>query len=174
MRGEHSPGYLHLSDTEECAVTKSKPSKLMLKVIKGGFAPADTFTSSQLRERGYAINDIVAGVITKPRNPKFWRLAHGLGALVSENIESFAGMNAHKVLKRIQREAMIECDEFAFMVPGCGMVTQYIPRSLSFESMDEGMFNEVYAAMCAHIVKTYWPTETTERVAEMAELMVTA
>lgn len=154
-------------------MSKSKPSKLMLRVIKGGFAPADAYTSSKLRERGYAIGDIVAGVITKPRNPKFYALAHGLGALVAENIESFSGMDAHKVLKRIQREAMIECEEFAFMVLGVGMVTQFTPRSLSFESMDEGVFHEVYAAMCAHIVKAYWPTETTERVAEMASLMVT-
>jgi len=153
-------------------MSKAKPSKLMLRVIRGGFAHADVYTSSKLRERGYAIGDIVAGVITKPRNPKFFGLAHGLGNLVAENIESFTGMDAHKVLKRIQREAMIECEEFAFMVPGVGMVTQFTPRSLSFESMDDGTFHEVYAAMCAHIVKTYWPSETTERVAEMAQLMV--
>ena len=150
----------------------SKPEKLMLRVIKGGFEPADTYTSKKLRERGYAIGDIVAGLITKPRNPGFWRLAHGLGKLLAENIESFTGMDAHKVLKRIQREAMIECEEFSFNVPGCGMVIQYVPKSLSFESMDDGTFHEVYAAMCAHVVKTYWPAETTARIEEMALLMV--
>jgi hypothetical protein len=149
----------------------SKPEKLMFRVVKGGFEPADEYTKLRLRDRKYAIGEIVAGTITKPRNPKFWRLAHGLGQLVAENIEGFEGMLPHKVLKRLQREGMIECDEFAFKVEGCGMVTQYIPRSLSFESMSEEEFSEVYKLMCAHIVKFYWPEETTERVAEMAKLM---
>ena len=117
------------------------------------------------------MGDIVAGTISKPRNPKFWRLAHGLGALVAENIESFSGMDAHKVLKRLQREALIACDEFAFMVPGCGMVTQYTPRSLSFESMSEEEFSSVYETMCKWIVQNYWPSENTERLTEMALLM---
>jgi hypothetical protein len=79
-------------------------------------------------------------------------------------------MDCHKVLKRLQREALIECDEFVFKLAGM-MVTQFTPRSLSFESMSEEVFSDVYARMCQHIVKEYWPTETTERVAEMAELM---
>lgn len=151
----------------------SKPEKLMLKVIKGGFAPADDYTAKRLRERKYSIGEIVAGQITKPRNPGFWRLAHGLGTLVAENIEGFEGMDAHKVLKRLQREAMIECDEFIFKVPNCGMVTQYTPRSLSYESMSEEVFQDVYAQMCAWIVKEYWPTETTENIVRMAEMMKT-
>ena len=149
----------------------SKPEKLMLKVIKGGFAPADAYTARKLRDRKYSRGDIVAGTISKPRNPKFWRLAHGLGALVAENIESFSGMDAHRVLKRLQREALIACDEFAFMVPGCGMVTQYTPRSLSFESMSEEEFSSVYETMCKWIVQNYWPSENTERLTEMALLM---
>lgn len=149
----------------------SKPEKLMLKVVRGGFAPADEYTSKRLRERNYSIGEIVAGQITKPRNPKFWRLAHGLGTLVAENIEGFEGMDAHKVLKRLQREALIECDEFVFKVPGCGMVIQYNPRSLSFESMSEEVFSDVYARMCQHIITEYWPTESTERLTEMALIM---
>lgn len=152
----------------------SKPEKLMFRVIKGGFAPADGYTSKRLRERNYAIGEIVAGQITKPRNPKFWRLAHGLGTLVAENIDSFGGMDAHKVLKRLQREALIECEEFVFKVANCGMVTQYIPRSLSFESMSEEVFSDVYARMCQHIVREYWPSETTDRIAEMAQMMESA
>ena len=149
----------------------SKPEKLMFKVVRGGFQPADAYTTRKLRDRKYSMGDIVAGTISKPRNPKFWRLAHGLGALVAENIESFSGMDAHKVLKRLQREALIACDEFAFMVPGCGMVTQYTPRSLSFESMSEEEFSSVYETMCKWIVQNYWPLENTERLTEMALLM---
>lgn len=145
--------------------------KLMMRVIKGGLAPADDYTTKVLRERGYSMNDIVAATVTKPRNPKFYRLAHGLGKLVAENIESFAGIDPHKVLKRLQLEGQIECEEFAYKVAGYGMITQHIPRSLSFESMDEATFNQVYRQMCQHIVKEYWPKETTDSVAEMALLM---
>ena len=145
----------------------------MLRVIKNGFAPADDYTSKRLRERNYAIGEIVAGQISKPRNPKFWRLAHGLGALVAENIEGFEGMDAHLVLKRLQREALISCEEFVFKLPGCGIVTQYIPKSLSFESMSDEVFHDVYARICQHLIVAYWPTETTERITEMAGLMTT-
>jgi hypothetical protein len=152
---------------------KSKPEKLMLKVIKGGFAPTDNYTTQKLRSRKYGIGDIIAAQLTKPRNPKFWRMAHSLGALVAENIESFAGMDSHLVIKRLQREALIGCDEFMFNVPGCGMITQYIPRSLSFESMSAEEFDEVYAGICRHIISTYWPTETTAQLEEMALMMET-
>jgi hypothetical protein len=145
--------------------------KLMFRIGKGVIEPADRFTSEKLRDRKYSIGDIVAVTITKPRNPGFWRLAHQLGTLVAENIEGFDGMQSHKVLKRLQREAMIECDEFVFNVPGCGMVTQYIPRTLAFESMSDEVFHEVYEQMCKWIVKTYWPSETTEGVMAMAEMM---
>jgi hypothetical protein len=40
--------------------------------------------------------------------------------------------------------------------------------------MSEEEFHEVYAQMCAHIVKSYWPNETTAQVEAMAEMMETA
>ena len=151
---------------------KRRPEKFALRIIKGGFAPADNSTASRLREKGYRIDDIVFAEIKKPRNPKFHRLAHALGKIVAENIEQFEGMEAHKVLKRIQMEANLGCDEIAYQVPGYGMLLQRIPMSLSFESMDEGEFNEVIKGMCRHIASTYWPGMNEEEIASMAELMV--
>jgi len=150
----------------------SKPEKLMMKVGKGCIIPADEYTTNKLKARKYSIGDVVSVQISKPRNPKFHRLVHGLGTLVVENIEGFEGMGAHKALKRLQREGLIECEEFSFKVEGCGMVTQYVPRSLSFESMSEEVFADVYKQICGVIVRLYWPKETSERVAEMAGLMV--
>ena len=144
----------------------------MMKVAKGSIVPADQYTVDKLKARNYSIGDVVSVQLSKPRNPKFHRLVHALGALVVENIEGFEGMDSHKALKRLQREGLIECDEFSFKVEGCGMVTQYVPRSLSFESMSEEVFQDVYKQICSVIVRLYWPKETSERVAEMAELMV--
>ena len=69
---------------------------------------------------------------------------------------------------------MLECDEFAFRVAGCGIVTQYIPRSLSFESMSEEVFSKFYSQMCQYIITAYWPSETTESIEQMAEMMSAA
>ncbi len=150
----------------------SKPEKLMMKIDRGCIVPADEYTKNKLKARNYSIGDVVSVQISKPRNPKFHRLVHGLGTLVVENIEGFEGMDSHKALKRLQREGLIECDEMTFKVAGFGMVTQYTPRSLSFESMSEEVFSEVYKQICGVIVKLYWPKETSERVAQMAEMMV--
>lgn len=151
---------------------KRRPERLALRVIKGGFAPADNFTIERLRAKGYRVNDLVFAEMKKPRNPRFYRLAHAFGTMVSENIEAFDGVTAHGALKRIQLEANIGCEEVAYMAPGFGLVEQRIPKSLSFESMDDGEFREVFLGMCRHIASTYWPEMSEQEIAEMAEVMV--
>ena len=155
--------------------TKPKKSqdRVMLKVVKGGFQPTDAFSADKLREKGFIrIGQIVSADIRGVRNSKFWRLAHGLGKLLVENLDSFEGMDAHKALKRIQRESLVACSEMSFHVEGCGMVTQYIPESLSFDQMDDGEFREIYGQMCKHVAKTYFKDLSPEQVNEMAEVMV--
>jgi len=152
---------------------RNSSDRVMLRVVKGGFQPADRFSADKLREKGFIrVDQIVSADIKGVRNPKFWRLAHGLGQLLVENVESFEGCNAHTALKRIQREAMIACSEMAFLIPGVGMVTQFIPDSLSFDQMDDGKFHEVYGAMCKWVVKTYFPGCTESQIEQMAEVMV--
>jgi hypothetical protein len=152
--------------------TKRRPEKFPLRVMKGGFAPADQSAASRLRERGYRIGDLVFVEVKKPRNPRFHRLAHAFGRLVAENIEAFEGMDAHKTLKRLQMEAGIGCDEIAYRIPGYGMVTQRIPQSLSFESMDQGEFKEVFRGLCRHVAAEYWRGLDEDQIAEMAMTMV--
>lgn len=148
-----------------------KPEKFALRVIKGGFAPADEHTRAKLRERKYQIDDVVFADIRKARNPKFMRLAHALGKLVADNIDSFNGMDAHRVLKRLQLEANIGCDEVAYRLAGMDVV-QRIPQSLSFESMDQDEFHDVMRGICRHLAEHYWEGMTEEQIAEMAERMV--
>lgn len=153
---------------------RSKTAKptISLRVEKGCLMPADSYASQQLRERGYRVGDIVAGDLRKPRNPAFHRLAHQIGALAAANIEAFSGMNCHAVLKRIQIEANIGCDEVALRFPGVGPCTYRVPRSLAFESMEEGEFRTVIAQICAHLAKEYWPTLSPDQVEQMAETWV--
>lgn len=151
---------------------KRRRERLALRVVKGCLIPADTATQSRMREKGYKIGDLVFAEITKPRNPGFHRLVHRIGTLCAQNIESFSGMDAHKVLKRLQWEANIGCEEIGVQVPGVGLAMMRWPLSLGYESMEEGEFHEVSRQFCRHIAATYWKTLTEDQIAEMAESMV--
>jgi hypothetical protein len=85
--------------------------RVYLRVIKGGFAPADVCAQSQLRARGYSVGDVLAADLSKLRNQKFNRLVHRIGQLVTANVDRFSGMDAHAAIKRLQWEGNIACDE---------------------------------------------------------------
>ena len=154
-------------------IKRTKP-KTLWRVGKGVLFPHDSFTTSQLRAKGYHIGDVLSAELRKPRSPQFHRLAHALGGLIAENVEAFAGVDAHDVLKRLQIEANIGCDEIALNFPGVGPCTYRVPRSLSFESMDDGQFKTVITAMCGYVSRTYWPSVSPEKIEAMAEVWVSA
>lgn len=145
--------------------------KFPLRVIKGGFQPASQVAIDTLKERGYKVGDLVFADFSKPRNPGFHRLVHALGNLCVENLDAFEGMQAHAVLKRLQIEADVECDEIALNYPGIGPCVYKTPRSLSYESMSQEVFHEAYMGFCRHLAKVYWQDLDAEGVAEMVELM---
>ena len=145
--------------------------KLAMRQINGALVPADRYSAEALKARKLGPSDVVFATLRKPRNPKFHRLAHALGQMLVENLDEFAELDSHSCLKRIQLEADIACDQMAINFPGLGPCSYRMPRSLSFESLDQTQFEAVYTAMCRHIAARYWPSLTPERVAEMAELM---
>lgn len=149
--------------------TKRRPERIALRIDKGCLRPADGLSQERLRAKGFHVGDVVFAVLRKPRNPGFHRLAHALGKLVAENIEDFEGMSAHSTIKRLQLEAGVACEEIAYRINGMSVI-QRIPRSLSFESLDDGEFHEVFGAICRHIAANYWKDLTAEEVAKMAEL----
>lgn len=149
-----------------------RKERIYLRVVKGGLQPADEYAAGRLREKSYRVGDVVAAQITKLRNPRFNRLVHRIGQLVVANIDSFSGLDAHMAIKRLQLEGRIQCDEIGVMVPGYGIVVQVIPRSLSFDMMDEGEFNEAARAICRLVAERYWPTLTPEQIEVMAESFV--
>ena len=149
-----------------------KREEIYFRVVKGALVPADKYAESKMRERGYKVNDLVKAYIVKPRNPRFNRLVHQMGQLVVANIEAFSGLDAHAAIKRLQIEARVACDEIGVMVAGYGMVIQFIPRSLSFESMDEGEFKQAARGISRTIAERYWPSCTPEQIEDMAMLMV--
>lgn len=152
---------------------KSAKPRYALRVIRGGYAPADASAAGALRQK-HRIGDLVFAEFTKPRNPKFHRLAHQLGAMLAANLEPFSAMDAHDVLKRLQIEANVGCDAVAVIFPGIGPCEYRIPRSLSFESMDEDTFKKVIADMCRHVAAKYWTTCSPEQIEQMASVWVEA
>ena len=147
--------------------------RLMLRVTKGALEPADNFTRQRMREKGYHVGDLVAAELFKIRNPGFNRMGHNIGTLCIRNIEDFNRYtSAHVVLKRLQLESGVGCEETAIKVPGIGMVLHRTAKSISFSDMDDGEFHEVMRGLCRHIAATYWPSMTAERIEEMAECTV--
>lgn len=146
--------------------------RIYLRVIKGGLVPADDYAASRLREKAYKVGDVLAAQITKLRNPRFNRLVHRIGQLVVANIEAFDGLDAHTAIKRLQIEGRIACDEIGILVPEYGMVVQVIPRSLSFDTMDEAEYREVARSICRLIAQRYWQTLAPEQIEQMAESFV--
>ena len=147
----------------------SKRERILLRVERGALVPADAHSQQRLRERGYRVGDVLAAELVKPRSPGFWRLAHRIGTLCVESIEAFHGLNAHQAIKKIQADAGLECDVTHTDIPGLGVLVSKQPRSLSFESMEQGQFYEFTRAACMHIASTYWPHLTAEQVQEMAD-----
>ena len=149
-----------------------KREPVNLRVIKGGFEPADRYAEAQLRNKKFKIGDVVRCDVRKLRNQKFNRLVHRIGRLVAANIEAFSGLDAHTCIKRLQIEGRIACDEIGIMVQGYGMVIQFIPRSMSFDSMDQAEYHDCAKRICRLIAERYWQGLAPDQIAEMAESMV--
>jgi hypothetical protein len=152
------------------SAAKRKP-RHALRVIRGGYAPADASAAAALRAT-HRVGDLVFAEFSRPRSPGFHRLAHQLGSMLAENLDVFEHMGAHAVLKRLQIEANVGCDEIAVVFPGIGPCSYRIPRSLSFESMAEDEFRAVIIGMCRHVARTYWPSCTPEQIEQMASVWV--
>ena len=146
--------------------------KILFKIERGSLIPADNYQAEKLRLRKFKIGQIVNCVIMKMRNPKFNKLSHALGKLVVQNVEGFENYDAHLAIKRLQIEGRIACDEIGINIPGYGMAVQYIPRSLSFESMDEEEFQDTMKAISRFLAVKYWPQCTPEEIERMAELAI--
>lgn len=154
------------------AIKKRKPEPVYLRVIQGGLVPADNYAQEQLRSKKFRIGDVVKCDVRKLRNQKFNRLVHRIGQLCAANIEAFSGLDAHTCVKRLQIEGKIACDEIGIMIPGYGMVIQFIPRSLSFDSMDEAEYRDCAKRICRLIADRYWPDLEPNQIEEMAECFV--
>lgn len=105
-------------------------------------------------------------------------------------------MDPHKVIKRLQLEGNIYCDEiaikpysilmvdsilkavkpildlFGLKISDDGLLIIRMPRSLSFESLDEAEFHDAAKQICRFLAEKYWHGLDAEQIESMADLMV--
>lgn len=164
----------------------------------GCLVPSSWADQNILRERKYKTGDRLRATLTHPRNSKFHRLVHQLGVLVGENIEGFEGMSAHTIIKRLQSDAGIFCEQkkidagpvvdavlaavaemlgdAAAMILSAGLaeiktVTIQQPSSIAYDCMDEADFRQFWEAICQYIIEKYWPDMTLDQIEGMIDLM---
>lgn len=158
--------------------------------------------ADRLKPLHHREGDLVFADFRKPRSPGFHRLAHAIGKLAVENIESFAHLTPHEALKRLQIEAGVGCDllsvnmnglwpdVLAWITTNMGpawadvlkaglkatgirqkMVPIKVPRSLSYDSLDQEEFFGVVKGLCKFMATRYWPGMDPEEIERLAEAM---
>ena len=90
---------------------------------------------------------------------------------MARNIDDFRGLTGHQVLKRLQAEAQIGCDEVAVRLEDGQKVVMFFPRSLAYDEMDQEEFEQVFRGFVEHVYERYWPDLQVEpdRLAAMLE-----
>lgn len=166
---------------KEMTPRRRKPQPVYLRVMKlvdpetgesiGALVPRFTTDQTIMRERGYRTGSLIRAELKKPRNVRFHRLVHGLGQLVAEHIDDFTGMQAHAVIKRLQRECGVCCEEQDVDIPGFGKLVVKVAMSIAFDEMEDGDFHQLWKGICLHIADKYWPDMTPDRAEHMIDLM---
>lgn len=85
--------------------------------------------------------------------------------------DGFGHLDPHATLKRLQLECKAGC-EFVDVMKGGEVETYVVPMSLSFASMDETAFRQVFAALCDHVAATYWHDLDANEIEAMTGVMV--
>lgn len=180
------------ASAKRVARPKSSPVYLRLeKLIREetgefvkGFVAMTKWDARVLAERKYHIGTEVRAELKKPRNGKFHRLTHAIGALLVDNVEGFESLNSHEALKRVQREADVCCETvetdaapivaavlaaaeavldrkaieiLADALPAIKKINERRPLSIAYDQMEEGQFAELFAGVTRYIDEHYAP-----------------
>lgn len=183
---------------QEFKKPRRKKVPMYMRATENGFIPADATAERQFREKKFSVGNVFAILASKLRNGKFNRKVHRIGKLCVIHIDEFRHMDAHSVIKRIQIEGNIYCDEMAIKpsVAGISIPKQIIsmlepilnafglkltkdgllivryPQSLSYESMDQAEYEDAAKKICRYLSENYWNGLEEWRIEELAESAV--
>lgn len=145
---------------------KRKPEPVYLRVTpQGTFEPASEYYRAQLRKKGYRVGDIVRGELKKPRYPKHHNLVFATLRKVTENIDS--DMTEEQLLTILK----IKMGRATPYTDSATLKVYWVPESIAFDAMDEGVFSEFHREMCTIIARDYFPGWSPSQVAELAAMM---
>lgn len=136
----------------------------------GALVPRFSCDRRALRDRGMRDGVEVRAELRKPRNVAFHRLAHAVGTLCVDQLPEFSDCDAHEAVKRLQRETGVCCETMEIDLGSLGRVPVSVPRSLSFDEMDEADFARLVAAIFQLLARRYWSGMTPEGVEELVRM----
>jgi hypothetical protein len=126
-----------------------------------------------MRERNFRNGDLVKMTVTKATDPHANRTLHALGKMCAENLDAFAGMEAHAVLKRLQVESGVHCEPISVRIQGSDeLAIANIPLSLSFDDTDDFEFRACAHGLAKYLVQRYWPQVSESWIEEELSKMV--
>lgn len=183
---------------EEFKAPRSKPVPVFMRNTENGLVPADRFAENQFKEKKLKIGDILKVFVRKLRNGKFNRKVHRIGQLCVINIDEFRHMDAHSVIKRLQLEGNIYCDEmaikpsisgisipkqiiallepilnaFGLKLTDSGLLIVRYPQSLSYESMSQDEYEDAARRICRYLSENYWHGLEDWQIEELSESAV--
>lgn len=164
------------------AKQKRIPSRIYVDIRKmidpatgeevGCLVPVGQTDRAILRRKKCRVGMRIRTTVSRERDYGQFKYAHKIGQFVEANVEGFEGLDAHAIIKRLQAEGGILCDPERLKLEGFeGYLIRNVPRSLAFDEIEEGEFQQFVSQLCAHIAARYLPTLTPEQVAEAIELM---
>lgn len=125
----------------------------------GCLRPANLIDQRLLRERRFAVGREVRAELKQPRNPGFHRLLHAIGGLLVDNVDEYAGMDAHEAVKAVQTKAGVCCDPETFVIDlgtlGRHEIQRQVPRSIAFDEMEEDEAKRLFDGITAYIGEHY-------------------
>lgn len=132
--------------------------------------------AGEMRRRGYKLGDELSTEFRTDRNLKNFRQAHALAKFVRDNTDRWhPDADAHAVLKDIQRDADIECDhqtqELDLGSMGKHKLDIRVPRSLSFSTMPQDVWRDVFSRFKNYCIKAYFPGWGQEEIAQFEDIL---
>lgn len=142
--------------------------------VVGCLVPVGEVDREILRRKRIKVGARIRTTVTRERSYGQHKYVHKLGQFLEANVEGFAGKDPHAIVKEVQLAADAMCDHERLQIPGYeGYLVRKVPRSIAYDEMDEGDFQQLVRQLCAHIAEKHLPGMTPEQVQEAVELMPT-
>ena len=141
--------------------------------IVGALVPLTNVDRNIMRARKYHKGQEIRADMKKPRNYKFFALAHGIGQIMIDNLEEFEkfGEDAHAAFKELQTMTGVECDLVKYELGDGTEIYRTEPRSIAFDEMEEGAFSLLVDAAYKLIQRKFWDRLTEDAKANFVEMM---